>query len=134
MKKFLIATVAVFFAWEILDFVIHSVLLAQMYKETASLWRPMAEMKVGVMVFVTLISAASFCYLYYAFVSEKTMANALKFGLVFGIGGGVSMGYGSYAVMPMPYMMAFAWFLGTVIELVVAGLILGLILKPEAAV
>jgi len=133
MKKFLMATFAVFVTWQVLDFLIHSVLLAQMYKDTESLWRPMAEMKMGVMAFVTIISSATFCYLYDAFVRDKSMTNALKFSLVFGISAGVGMGYGTYAVMPIPYMLSLAWFLGTVIETVVAGLILGLIYKGSTA-
>lgn len=127
MKKFLLATLAVFVAWEVLDFIIHSVILVQMYKDTASLWRPEGEIKMGLMIFVTLISSVAFCYLYDAFVKDKSMANALKFALVFGVSTGVGMGYGTYSVMPIPYLMALAWFLGTVFETAVAGLILGLI-------
>jgi hypothetical protein len=39
------------------------------------------------------------------------------------------MGYGSNSVMPIPYNMAFTWFLGCVIEAGVGGIILGLIAK-----
>ncbi len=131
MKKFLLAVLAVFVAWEILDFIIHTMILAQQYKDTASLWRPEGEMKMGLMVIVTLISSVAFCYLYDAFVKDKSMTNAVKFGLVFGIGTGIGMGYGTYSVQPITYMIAFTWFLGTVIESALAGLILGLILKGE---
>lgn len=131
MKKFLLATLSVFVAWEVLDFIIHSVMLAQMYKDTAALWRPMAEMKMGLLIFVTLISSAVFCYLYDAFVKDKNMANAVKFGVIFGIGTGVGMGYGTYSMMPIPYLMALAWFLSSVVETTIAGLILGLIYKGD---
>jgi hypothetical protein len=53
----------------------------------------------------------------------------LKYGLLFGLGAGVSMGYGSYSVMPIPYHMAFTWFLGSVVEATVGGLILGAIVR-----
>ncbi|MCK9425160.1 MAG: hypothetical protein M0Q21_03860 [Ignavibacteriaceae bacterium] len=131
MKKFLLAVVAVFVAWEVLDFIIYTMVLAQQYKDTASLWRPEGEMKMGLMIIVTLISSVAFCYLYDAFVKDKSMNNAVKFGLVFGIGTGIGMGYGTYSVQPITYMIAFTWFLGTVIESTVAGFILGLILKGE---
>ena len=32
--------------------------------------------------------------------------------------------------MPIPYIMALAWFLGTWVEFTVAGLLAGLIIKP----
>lgn len=49
--------------------------------------------------------------------------------MLFGLGAGVSMGYGSYSVMPIPYHMAFTWFLGSVVEATVGGLILGAIVR-----
>jgi hypothetical protein len=39
------------------------------------------------------------------------------------------MGYGSYAVMPIPYELAFVWFNGTVVEALIAGLITALIVR-----
>jgi hypothetical protein len=43
------------------------------------------------------------------------------------------MGYGSYSVMPIPYHMALTWFMGTVIEAAVGGVILGAIVCEERA-
>ena len=52
-KKLLIGTVAVFITWEILDFVIHNLILMDSYAATAHLWRPEGEMKMGLMVMMT---------------------------------------------------------------------------------
>lgn len=129
IKKVLIATVAIFVTWEILDFVIHGMILQSTYAAQPELWRSQEEMKMGVMMIVVLVTALCFSYLYGAFVSNKSMATAIKFSLVWGVAAGLSMGYGSYAVMPVPYYMAITWFLGTVVEAVVAGAILGVIIK-----
>ena len=129
MKKPLIAVVAVFVAWSVLDFVLHQLILGSTYQETAALWRPMAEMKMGLMYLVVLISATCFVYIYSQFIAEKSVGTGIRYGLVFGIVTGISMGYGTYSVMPIPYILALSWFLGTVVESVVAGLLLGLIVK-----
>ena len=129
MKKLLIAIVAVFVVWQVLDYLIHGVLLMGLYEETAELWRPMEEMKGGVMIVVAIISSTIFCYIYYNFISQKSLRNGLLYGLLYGIGAGISFGYGSYAVMPIPYSMAISWFLGTIVETVAAGLLIGLIIK-----
>lgn len=42
------------------------------------------------------------------------------------------MGYGSYSVMPMPYSMAFTWFLGVLIEATLGGLVIGVMLRDKA--
>ena len=45
MKKVILAILAVFIAWSVMDFLIHGVILHASYAATASLWRPMSEMK-----------------------------------------------------------------------------------------
>jgi uncharacterized protein with PQ loop repeat len=128
-KRILIALVAVFITWSIIDFVIHGVLLQSAYEATANLWRPMEEMKIGLMYLVTLLFALFFVLIYALLISEKSLATGIKYGLLFGLAAGISMGYGSYTVMPIPYSMAFTWFLGTLVEAVVAGAITGAIVK-----
>ena len=39
-KRALIAMVAVFAAWSVIDFIIHNLLLMDAYAATAHLWRP----------------------------------------------------------------------------------------------
>ena len=128
-RKVLLAAVAVFVAWEALDFVIHQLILGPTYATLPQLWRPQGEMKLGVMFLVVFIAALAFAALYAYFVRPKSVAAAVRFGLVWGIGAGVAMGYGSYAVMPLPYSMALTWFLGTVVEGCVAGALVGIIVK-----
>lgn len=132
MKRQLLAVLAVFVAWSLMDFVIHGIILASAYASSSQLWRPMIEMKMGLMYTTTLIAAAVFVGIYAWFITDKSVKTAVRYGLVFGIGSGVSMGYGSYSVMPIPYTIAFGWFLGSLAEAVVAGWITGLIVKKEA--
>ena len=53
----------------------------------------------------------------------------MKYGALFGLGTGVSMGYGSYAAMPITAFIAHIWFFSTLIKMVLAGLIVGVIVK-----
>jgi hypothetical protein len=129
MKRTILAVLAVFVSWSVLDFVIHGVILGSTYAATPQLWRPMPEMKTGLMHFTVLVVAASFVYIYARFVAEKGIKNAVLYGLVFGIGAGTGMGYGTYSFMPIPYTIALAWFLGSVVEYTVGGLVAGLIVK-----
>ena len=133
VKKILLGGIAVFVAWEILDFVIHGLILGSTYATLPNVFRAQADMKMGLMAVVTLIGALAFAAVYAWFVSPKSLATGVKYGLVWGFGGGVMMGYGSYAAMPIPYVMALAWFLGTWVEFTVAGLLAGLIIKPTQA-
>jgi hypothetical protein len=129
MKRIILSVVAVFIAWSAMDFIMHGIILKSAYAATASLWRPMAEMKMGVMYVSVLIASIAFVLIFSQFFSKKGVGAGLKYGLCFGIATGVSMGYGSYSVMPIPYYMAFTWFLGSVIETAIGGLIAGAIIK-----
>ncbi len=60
MKRIVLAVLAVFVAWSAMDFVIHGLILASSYEATAQLWRPMNEMKLGVLHLAVLINALAF--------------------------------------------------------------------------
>lgn len=129
MKRIVLAVLAVFVAWSVMDIVIHGLILGPTYMDTAQMWRPEKEMKMGLMRFVVFVSAITFVSLYSCFVGKKSVGRGLAFGLVFGVGVGISMGYGTYAVQPIPYNIALTWFLGTIAETSVAGLLTGWIVK-----
>jgi hypothetical protein len=129
MKKMLLSVIIVFVAWSLMDLIIHGLILGSSYAETAQLWRPEAEMKVVLMRVVTIIAAFAFCAIYSWLIRDKGIGSGLKYGFWFGIVMGVSMGYGSYSVMPIPYHMALTWFLGRLAEGIIAGIIVGAIDK-----
>jgi hypothetical protein len=128
-KKTILAIVAVFLAWSLLDIVIHQLILMGQYQATASLWRPENEIMIGLIYLVTLVTAAVFVGIYSLLICRKEMGQAIRYGVLFGVAVGLGMGYGSYAVMPLTHTIALVWFLGTVVETTVAGVLLGLIVK-----
>jgi hypothetical protein len=129
-KKIIFATLAVFVTWAILDFLIHRMMLGSTYQAIA-LFRPVEEVKMVLMYLVTLLAALVFVTIYARLVSPKNVARGMGFGLLFGVGTGISMGYGIYSIQLIPSYMALTWFLGTAIEATVAGLITGLIVTEE---
>ena len=131
-KKTVLSILAVFVTWSVLDYIIHGLILGNAYQETAVLRRPMDDMKIGLMYGTVLVTAAAFVYIYSQFITQKGIGTAVQYGLVFGIGFGISMGYGSFSVMPIPSSMAFIWFLGSVVEATLGGLVAGAIIKNGA--
>ena len=131
MKRTVLAVLAVFIVWTVLDFVIHGMIFASAYSATPQLSRPTEEMDVGLMNLVVFTAAASFVLIYAWLITEKSVRTGVKYGILFGIGSGVSMGFGSFSAMPLPYTVAFWWFIGRLIEAVVAGWLTGLIVKQQ---
>jgi hypothetical protein len=128
-KRTIWAIVAVFIAWSILDFIMHGLLLRSTYEATANLWRPMNQMNMPLMYFVTLVFTSCFVLIYGFLVGQKSLTSGIRFGALFGLATGISMGFGSYAYMPIPLTLAFSWFFGSWIEAIVAGAIAGAIIK-----
>ncbi len=132
-KRTVLAIIAVFVVWQVLDFLLHEVILMRTYETTASLWRPMAEMKIGLMRVVGLVAAVCFVCLYAWLVRPRNWATGLSYGLIYGVATGFSMGFGTYCVMPIPQSLAVTWCVGTIVETAVAGLLVGSILKEPAS-
>ena len=128
-KKLILAVVAVFIAWSILDFILHGLLLRSTYEATANLWRPMDQMNMPLMYFVTLVFTVCFVLIYGLLVGQKSLASGIRFGALFGLATGISMGFGSYSYMPIPLTLAWSWFLGSWLEAIVAGAIVGAMVK-----
>ncbi len=133
VKKFVLGGIAIFVAWEVLDFVIHGLILGATYAGLTGVFRPPGEMKMGLMALATLIGALTFAAVYAWLVNPKSVAAGVKYGLVWGFGSGVMMGYGTYSSMPVPYVLALVWFLGSWFEFTLAGLLAGAIIRPAQA-
>jgi uncharacterized protein with PQ loop repeat len=129
VKRTILAILAVFIAWSILDFILHGLLLRPIYVNTASLWRPMNQMNVTLMYFVTLVFTVCFVLIYRFLVGQKSLATGIRFGALFGLATGISMGFGSYCYMPIPLTLAWSWFIGSWVEAIAAGVIVGAIIK-----
>ncbi|MDH7515353.1 MAG: hypothetical protein QHI48_05740 [Bacteroidota bacterium] len=129
-KKTIWAVIAVFIAWAILDFILHNLLLSSLYEQTKQLWRPLAEMNMPLMYVVTLVLSICFCVIYGFLVEPKSIGRGTLYGIVTGLGMGFSMGFGSYVSMPIPLSLAFAWFIGSWVEFIIGGILVGLIIRP----
>lgn len=129
MKKTLIATVVVFLVWDVLDFLMHGMVLHDAYASSPALWRPQAEMKMSLLYLTVLAKALCFCTIYAKWIQPRSVQTGLLFGLWFGVAMGIGMGYGTYSVQPIPGGMALTWFLGTAVEGAVAGWLAALLIR-----
>ena len=129
MTRLLLAGIAVFVTWTLLDTVAHRLLLQSLYASSPSIWRPFSEMNPGLIGAVTVLLIAVFLAAYKVLVRPKSLAAGLCFGGLLGVALGASAGFGTYLHSPIPLTLAWGWFgLGTVKGLV-AGVILGAVIQ-----
>ena len=132
-KRFALASAAVFVVFAILEGIIHGVLLADIYQQTSSIWRPENDIQrnMWLMWLGYLIFAPAFVLIY----SKGYEANrgglpqGIRFGLITGMLLSASQSLGWYVVLPIPGVLAFWWFVTGMVEAVAAGAAVGVIYR-----
>ncbi len=131
-KKVWLGFIAVFITLEVLDFIVHGVILASTYA-SITVWRPDMMSKIWITHLVTFIGAFFFAFIFSKGYENKGIVEGLRYGLYLGIWMSVGMAYGTYAMIAIPYSLALEWFLFGVVEYVLAGAVLALVFgsKPK---
>jgi len=133
-KKVWIGAGVVFVLLVILGMLIHGVLLQSTYAAMdPGMMRPEAEMKMWIIFVVDAVVAFFFTLIFSKGYENKGIAEGVRYGFYVGMMFGISMAYGSYASMPIPYYLALQWFLYTIVQYIVCGVALAFVFKPKAA-
>jgi predicted cobalt transporter CbtA len=110
----------------------HGYFLQEAYQATAELWRGPEAMKeffvyglISQFLFSLLLA-----WLFTLKAENKGLPEGLRFGLYFGLFVGI-MQFGIYPYLPIPLSLAAMWFLGSLIEGLGLGIVLGLSYKPK---
>jgi hypothetical protein len=126
-KKLLIGFVVVYVLFAALDWVVNNVLLMPLYASVSHLFRPNEEMKLWV-IFVSYIFLAFFFTLIFSKGYEgKGVMEGVRYGFYVALMMVLPYSYMSFAVMPIPYSLAFQGFLYGTVEMVICGIALALI-------
>ena len=130
-KKFLLTSLAVFVTLQILDFVIHGLLLGSVYDSLQETFRPDMASKMWIMYLTGAIFSLLFVYIFSKGYEGKGITEGAKYGLIVGLIVHLVGSYNQYVVYPLPYSLALKWFLYGTIELILAGIVAALIYKPS---
>jgi hypothetical protein len=133
-KKFFIAFVAVWIFIFIYGFIFHVKIMHSSYAEVPAMWRPESEAIFPLIVLGQGVIAFFFTLIFVrGFGSGGGMAGGFRYGLLLGLlVCGVNLI--RYAVEPITTTMLIGWCIGEIIQLSLAGFIVGALYKPlEAA-
>ncbi|OGW67930.1 MAG: hypothetical protein A3H49_04335 [Nitrospirae bacterium RIFCSPLOWO2_02_FULL_62_14] len=133
-KRLALASLAVFVVFFVVDGVVNNVLLTDLYKQTASVWRPDSEIQgnMWLMWLGTLILAPLFTLIYTkGYEANKPgLGQGVRYGLIVGVLLSAPQCLVWYAVLPIPSVLAFWWFATGMVESIAAGAAVGLIYRP----
>ncbi len=131
IKRFILAGLTVFITFEILDFIIHSVILSQMYESLSSIWRPDMMSKMWIMLIVTFILSFIFVYIYSKGFTQGLFAG-IRFGFIIGFITICVSALNQYVVYPVPFNLVIRWCVYGLIQYILCGMVTSLIYKPKS--
>lgn len=131
LSKLILPIVTVFVLVFIYGYVVHGLLLSDIYQQTPQLWRTQEDMcsHFPIMLISELAFAIMFT-LFYAYLQNE-MKTSLK-GWQYGLGMGVTFAaiqFGIYAYMPISFNLALLWVADAIIEPVLCGVLLSCVYK-----
>ena len=135
LKRWLLATVGAFAVILLGDIVIHHVWLGDFYRANAHWWRPAAEMEAmrGLMFVSEALLAALLTFIYMKGYEpgKGSLGQGFRFGVLMGLLLAVPSNLMNLAVYPYPPALVLSWLAGTLVEVTLAGMMIGYIYKPS---
>ncbi len=134
-KRFWLSVLVIFVVYMAIDALVHMVLLAGLYDQVSHLWRPDADMQklFPLMWLGSLIFTIFFVLIFVKGYEGRGIGEGIRYGLYIGIFMGFPMAFGSYAMYPMPFILAVYWFIVSIVEMIIAGIVAAAIYRPKQA-
>ena len=131
VKRYLVASMAVFVTAIVLDIVTHRLILASAYEATGSVWRRDAAPYTWIIVLVAFIIAFPFTYMFVKGYEGKGIVEGVRFGVIAGFFISLPMSYGLYAMLPIPLSLALQWFSFGLVQTILLGIAAAAVYRPK---
>ncbi|HOP62784.1 MAG TPA: hypothetical protein PK358_05485 [Spirochaetota bacterium] len=128
--RFIIGGIVIFIVFLALDFLIHSMLLGEVYASMAGIWRPDMMSKMWIMYAGSFIFSFLMMYVFIKGYEGRGIMEGVRFGIIIGI---MTSGIGAfyqYATYPLPFSLVLQWFFYGLAEFIIAGICASLIYQP----
>jgi len=129
IKRFIWASLAVFAAFEVIDMIVHGVILSKTYMALANLWRPDMMSKMWLMHLGSFVLAFLFTYIFIRGYENKGLAEGARYGIIIGLFANIPYAFYEYAMYPLPLSLCLTWFVYGMIEFVICGALAAAIYK-----
>lgn len=129
LKRFVIASIAVFLVFQVLDFIIHGMILRPVYESLKDVWRPDMMSKMWIMYVGSLVLSFLFTYIFIKGYENKGITEGIRYGIIIGLFASIPYGFYEYVMYPLPLSLCLQWFIYGMIEFIICGIIAATIYK-----
>ncbi len=130
LKKFLAGGIVIFIIFQLLDFLVHNVILGSTYMSMTNVWRPDMMSKMWIMYASSFVFSFLMMYVFIKGYESRGVLEGVRFGIVIGLMTNGMGAFYQYAVYPLPFSLIIQWFLFGLAEFIIAGIAAALIYKP----
>ncbi|MFC1491688.1 hypothetical protein ACFLQ0_03765 [Nitrospinota bacterium] len=132
VKRYVLAALGVFVFLFVFEYLWHGVGMQGLYKQTASVWRPEKEMNqlFHWVIITQLAFAFVFAFIFTRNYEGKGLGEGFRYGVYMGLFMAV-MQVGIYPYLPIPFSIAAAWFVGSLVAGIGGGVLLSLIYRDS---
>jgi hypothetical protein len=131
VKRFLLAILAVFITYEVLSYVINSLLLSECYKELVPVWRKDMMHFMWLMYVVDFIFSFFFVLIYSRWSRKFTIGSGILFGLLAGIMMNTTNMIYQWIVYPITNHLLVLWVFFGLFQFLICGMVMGKIYQPK---
>jgi hypothetical protein len=135
IKKWLVASIVVFVALAIMEYLLHGVILASAYMAKPEYWLPEATMKARIWALYLgyLVYSGVFTLIYSkGYEGKSWFGEGFRYGLYIGFLTAIPRFFIEYAVMPYPANLTVSWLIAGLVVSVILGVIVGALYRTPA--
>jgi hypothetical protein len=132
IKKWVISSIAVYITFEILNMLIHGLILGKEYTALANIWRPEMMDIMWVMSIANLIFSFFFVFIFSKGYEGHGIIEGIRYGLIIGLFINIFSVLNQYVIYPLPLNVAIQWLLFNTLQMVVCGIVASLVYKPSS--
>lgn len=129
IKRFITASVVVFVAFEIIDMLVHTLILGKAYQALGPIWRSDMMSKMWIFHIGSFILSFLFTYIFIKGYENKGLAEGARYGAVIGLYANIPYAFYEYAMFPLPLSLCLQWFVYGMIEFIICGMIVAAIYR-----
>jgi hypothetical protein len=131
IKRYLLSVFAVFIVYEVLSYVINSLLLSECYKELAQVWRKDMMNLMWLMYIVDLFFSFFFVLIYTRWSKKFTIGSGIVFGLLAGLMMNTTNVIYQWITYPITNHLMVLWIVFGLLQFLICGMIMGKIYLPR---
>lgn len=132
IKRYLLASAAVFILFQISGYLVHGVLLMKIYEQLSSIWRPDMMSLMWMMYITGAVYVLTFVYLYTKWRRTGGIGEGLLFGVVIVLFMNFTGVLNQHVIFPIPTLLTVQWLIYGSIEILLGSVVAALVYKPKA--